>query len=283
MIVVSGGSGDLAGRTIARLVDLVGPDDVRTVSRTPEKVTQVPAVYGDFGDPASLVSAFAGADRLLLVSIGGMRPEDQVRQADAVAAAVKAGVGHVIYTSVPKAAVPGNPTPLAIYHGATERVLAESGLPFTVLRFNVWPDVLDFVGILPKALQFGELLSNAGAGRVGYVTKDDSAAVAAAVLATGAHQGETLEVTGPEALTDEQVAAALTEATGRPVRYVDVPDDELAGRLRAQGISKAFSNAWADAGVRRRDGWFDVQTDVVERLTGRPATSFVDHLRYALA
>jgi NAD(P)H dehydrogenase (quinone) len=277
MIVVSGGSGDLAGRTLTRLVELVGPDKVRTVSRTPEKVTGVPAVYGDFADPASLGPAFQGAQRLLLVSIGGMDPEDEGRQTNAVEAAVKAGVEHIVYTSIPKATDPGNPVPLAKYHGATERLIAETGVPFTMLRFNIWPDVLDHLGIVPNAIEHGRLVSNAGQGRVGYITKDDSAAVAAAVLANGSHQGETLEVTGPQALTDEEFAAVLSEVGGRPVEYVPVADDELAAQLTEMGISASFADAWARAGIQRRGGWWDLRTDVVEQATGRPPTSLLAH------
>jgi NAD(P)H dehydrogenase (quinone) len=271
MIVVSGGSGDLAGRTIRRLVELVGRDEVQTLSRTPEKITGVPAVYADFADPDSVTTALAGVDRFLLVSIGGLKPEDQARQADAVGAAVKAGVGHIVYTSFTRAGDSGNPVQIAGYHGATERVLAESGVPFTVLRFNIWPEAMSYIGIVPAALKHGIWVSNSGDGRTGYVTKADSADVAAHVLANGSHQGEILEVTGPDAVTDRDFAAMLG------VDHTPVTDDEAAERLVSMGIPQPMAGMWAEHGIQKRAGWFDARTDVVELITGRPAVSLRDY------
>jgi NAD(P)H dehydrogenase (quinone) len=271
MIVVSGGSGDLAGRAIRRLVDLVGPDEVQTLSRTPEKITTVAARYADFADPPSLTTALAGADRFLLVSIGGLKPEDQGRQADAVAAAVKAGVRHIVYTSFTRAGDSGNPVQIASYHGATERVLAESGVAFTALRFNIWPEAMRYIGIIPAALKHGRWVSNAGDGRVGYVDKDDCADVAAHVLANGSHQGEILEVTGPQSVTDRDFAALLG------VEYTPVTDEEAVQQLAAVGITQPMAGMWAEHGIQQRAGWHDAQTDVVERITGRPAVSLRDH------
>ncbi len=268
MIVVSGGSGDLASRTLRHLA---GRADVRTLSRTPDKVTLAPAAYADFDDPGSLTAALAGADRFLLVSIGGLQPGDFERQTNAVAAAAKAGVGHIVYTSLTRAGDSGNPVPLAGYHGATERVLAESGVPFTVLRFNIWPEALSVIGLVPAAREHGQWFSNSGDGRCGYVTKEDCAEVAARVLLDGSHQGEILEVTGPDAVSDQDFAAALG------VEYVPVGDDELAARLTGIGIPDRLAGLWAEAGIQQRAGWFDVRTDVVRKITGRAPVSLRDH------
>ncbi|MFI1509465.1 hypothetical protein [Streptomyces sp. NPDC020597] len=119
------------------------------------------------------------------------------------------------------------------YYGSTERLLAESRLPFTVLRFKVWVEMLNLVGVAPRAVANGVLPSNSRDGRTGHVTRDDSAAVAAAVLAEGGSQGEILEVTGPEAVTDASIAAALSESTGRRIRY-----DRAADRSAAQPLSR---------------------------------------------
>jgi NAD(P)H dehydrogenase (quinone) len=277
MIVVTGASGNLGRLTVAALLKRVDASRVRALSRTPGKLADVAALgvrtgHADLADPAALPAAFDGAERLLLISIGGLAPEHARQQADAIDAAVAAGVGHVLYTSIPRAAEPGNGGTLAGYHGATERHLAASGLPFTVLRFNIWPEMFLFSGIAQRAVATGVLPTNAGEGRVGYVTRADSAAVAAAVLAEGGSRGQTLEVTGPAALTDEGIAAALSGAGGRPVRCEPVGDAGAADALAAWGTPRPLAEAWAGGSVQRREGWFDVTTHAVERLTGQRPT-----------
>jgi NAD(P)H dehydrogenase (quinone) len=194
-----------------------------------------------------------------------------------VEAAAKAGVGHVVFTSLTRAADPGRPNPLVPDYGATERLLAESGTPFTVLRFNIWVEMLTLVGVASRAVATGVLPSNTRGGRVGHLTRDDSAATAAAVLADGGSQGEILEITGPEAVTDADIAAALTQATGRRVRHQDATDAEYPQLLVEQGIPEHFAHAWSASGITKRNGWYDITTHTVERLTGRPATPITDY------
>lgn len=85
-----------------------------------------------------------------------------------------------------------------------------------------------------------------------------------------------MEVTGPSAVTDADIATALTEATGRPVRHEPVSDQRIAEALIAQGIPEPFARPWGADGIAKRDGWFDMTTNAVQRLTGRPATSITE-------
>ncbi|MFC7386878.1 NAD(P)H-binding protein [Sphaerisporangium rhizosphaerae] len=277
MIVVSGASGNLGRRTVQHLLTRTDASRVLALSRTPDTVADlgVQTRHADFDEPDALTRALDGAERLLIISIA--TADRLPKHARAIDAAAKAGVGHVIFTSLTRAGDPGHPNPLIPDYAATERMLAGSGVPFTVLRFNIWTEMLTLVGIASRAVATGVLPSNAGSGRTGHLTRDDSAAVAAAVLAEGGCQGEFLEVTGPEAVTDADIAAALTQATGRPVRHQEVGDDEQPRRLVEQGVPEHFAHAWSASGVTKRDGWYDVTTHAVERLTGRPATSIADH------
>lgn len=156
-------------------------------------------------------------------------------------------------------------------------MLTDSGLPFTVLRFNVWIEMLTLIGVAPRAVATGVLPSNSRDGRIGHLTRADSAAVAAAVLAEASSQGEILEVTGSEAVTDTDIAASLTEATGHRVRYEDVSDAEQPQRLADQGIPQHFAHACSTADIAKRHGWYDITTHTVQRLTGEPATSVTDY------
>jgi NAD(P)H dehydrogenase (quinone) len=277
MIMISGASGNLGRRTVQHLLQHTDASRVLALSRTPDRVAElgVQSRYADFDEPDSLVRAFDGAERLLIISIG---TSDRLpKHTRAIDAAVKAGVGHAIFTSLTRAADPGNPNPLIPDYGVTERLLAESGMPFTVLRFNVWAEMLTLVGIAPRAVATGVLPSNTGPGRVGHLTRDDSAAVAAAVLANGGSQGEILEITGPQAVTAADIATALTQATGRRVRHQPTDDHEHAQALIDQGIPEPFAHAWSSSGIATRNGWFDVTTHTVQRLTGRPATPIEDY------
>ncbi|MEU2425690.1 NAD(P)H-binding protein [Streptomyces sp. NPDC007851] len=279
MIVVTGVTGQLAQLTVNHLVERVPAAEIVGTSRTPEKAAGLPVAVraADFDNPDSLVSVFDGADALLIVSLHPL-PERARLQANAINAAAKAGVAHVVYTSFSRAGEPGNPVSVVPDHRLAEQALLQSGMTFTALRFNMWPEMLLMMGTAQRAVASGRLLSNSGAGGVAYVTKDDCAATAAAVLAGGTNKGELLEVSGPSAVTDSELASVLAEVTGRPVAYEAVSDEEFAGALAADGLPDRFAQALAANGVARRNGWYETTTHAVERLTGRPATPLADFL-----
>jgi NAD(P)H dehydrogenase (quinone) len=250
------------------------------LSRTPERlaslgVTTRPA---DFNDPSSLVRAFDGAERVLLVSTDDLRPggHRQRQHAQAVESAVAAGVGQIIYTSAPRASDPANDALIIPDHAATERVLAASGVPYTILRNNLYADLL--LAIAPGAIASGVLRRNTGDGRIGYGVRADFAEVAAVLLAEGGHTNEVIELTGPTSLSGVDLAAILSEVSGRQVRYEAHTDaDEIRGLL-AHGLPKPVAEFVADLGRATRDGWFDLATTAVAEITGHPATSVLGFL-----
>ncbi|TDD77760.1 NAD(P)H-binding protein [Actinomadura rubrisoli] len=244
MLAVSGASGHLGGLILRHLLGWVDASRVVALSRTPDRVPDlgIRTRAADFAAPDGLVRALDGVERLLLVSVDAITGRAPLHAA-AIKAATKAGVGHIIYTSTTRAGDPGNPSAVAPDHHETERLLAASVPAFTSLRFNIWPETLTYMGIAQRAVAAGELPSNAGDGRVAYLTRDDSAAVAAAVLAEGGSKGELLEITGPAAVSDADLAAILAETSGRPVRHVPVA--EAAPRLTAMGTPAPPAQAWA--------------------------------------
>ncbi|WP_131741812.1 SDR family oxidoreductase [Actinomadura roseirufa] len=278
MLAVSGASGHLGGLTLHHLVQRVDASHVVALSRTPDRVPGlgVRTRTADFSDPGGLVRALDGVERLLVISVDAITGRVPLH-ANAIEAATKAGVRHVVYTSTPRAGDPGNPSAVARDHRETEGLLAESGLAFTSLRFNMWPTMLTYLGVAQRAVASGTLPSNAGDGRVGYLGKDDGAAVAATVLADGGSDGQFLEVTGPAAVSDAELAGVLADVSGRPVRHVPASGEEVVSHLAGHGVTEPFARAWAANGVVRHDGWFDVVTHTVERLTGRTATTVADH------
>ena len=273
MILVSGASGKLGRMVVEQLVKLGAASRVRALSRNPANLAGlgVETRRGDFDDPGSLASAFEGGDVLLLISTDNIvEPGARIRQhSAAINAARAAGVKHVVYTSAPSP-VPENPVPITRDHAETERLLRESGLAWTALRNNLYTDFLIDAG----AINPGGLVGNTGAGRVPYVTRDDCAAAAVAVLLDPApHAGKAYEITGPAALSRDDVAAILTEVAGRPVPKIDLDDATFRAGVIAAGIPDFLADVVVTYGIAVRDGWLDNPSTTVADLTGRPATS----------
>ena len=227
--------------------------------------------FGDFDDPSSLEAAFAGGERLLLISATEL--ERRVEQhAAAIRAAASAGVRQIVYTSVLSPGPP-NPALIAPSHHAAERALAASGLRWTVLRNSLYAEYQ--VPEAEAALASGTLTHNRGDGRVAYVSREDCAAVAVAVLTTEGHEGAVYDVTGPQAFTADELAALYGEVGGRPVRAVAVDDERfvagLAGEAGADDHLRYGAELVASLGRSIREGFLASCTDTVARLTGRPA------------
>lgn len=281
MFVVTGASGKLGRRTVEYLREHVDAARVVAATRTPDRASDlgVATRQADFDDPDGLPAAFDGAERLLLISTDVVDARGtRIRQhTNAIQAAVKAGVGHVIYTSFVRTTEPDNPAFVARDHGATEQALAESGLTYTMLRENIYADMLLLSA--PAAVAQGVLAGNEGDGAVAYVTRDDIAATAAALLAQGGHEGQALDVTGPTAVTQAEVASVLSDVTGVPVRYQPLSDEEyVANLVQHAGMPEEAARRAATFGQAARDGWLRDVSDVVERVAGRRPTSVADFL-----
>ncbi len=265
-IVITGASGQL-GRRVAELV-LEQTSDVILVTRTPETLSGLGGEVrrADFDDPASLDAAFAGGSRLLLISLPtiGARVPQHIAAIDA---ATRAGVGFIAYTSIVNPG-PENPSAVAVEHLATEEAIRASGLAWTFLRNSIYADLQPRTAA--AALATGQLVTNAGDGRTALVTREDCARVAAAVLVGDGHEGQAYDVTGPEALSADDLAAIYSEVGGKPVEVVHVDDAAYAaGLVEHAGMPQAVAEIYATFGAATRTGALSAQTDVVERLTGR--------------
>jgi NAD(P)H dehydrogenase (quinone) len=285
MIALTGASGRL-GRLVARmLIERVDAGRVVALSRTPQALAgiRVAAREVDFDHPHTLPRALDGVERLLLISTNVLSPTDRrVRQhGNAVRAAAAAGVGQVLYTSIARADDGEHPASVAADHRATEFALAEAGVPFTVLRNSPYTQLV-LMGI-ESMLAGGILLDNNGDGATSYITREDCAAVAAEVLAHGGHHDAVLEVTGPQALTQFDIAALITEFSGVPVRYEPISDEATIADLVAAGMGEPEARQFATIGTAIRNGYTSLVADTVERITGRPPTSVAEFLESRLA
>ena len=273
MIALTGASGHL-GRHVAELLLDRGARPV-LLTRDPSSLEDLAARgadvrRGDFADPAGLTQALSGVERLLLVSIDIVGPQRLALQTAAVGAARAAGVSQVLYTSLPRPDE-ANPAGVAPDHRATEEALRASGLRWTFLRNNLYADYQ--VPAVAQAIASGSLVTNAGDGRTAYVTRADCAAVAAAVLADGGHEDHVHDVTGPEAIDAEGVAAIVRELSGRPVAVVRVDDEAYAAGLAGAGLPADAAALYTSFGASAREGFADHVATTVADLTGQAPTT----------
>jgi len=280
-LLVTGASGQLGRRVVELLLEAhAGP--IVAATRTPDKLADfrargVDVRRADFDDPASLATAFAGVDRLLLISTDAVgAPGYRIKQhSAAVKAAEDAGVRHVLYTSIVHPE-PDSPVVLAADHRGTEDALEASRMGWTFLRNNLYADLQTMT--LNRALQMGQLFSAAGDGKTSYVTREDCARAAAAALASSFEGRRALDITGPEALSQADLAAIASRIAGKPLTYVPLPLETMIDNMVSAGLPRPAAEAYAsfDAGIAQ--GIFAPVSDEVEKLTGRKPIRIADFL-----
>jgi uncharacterized protein YbjT (DUF2867 family) len=281
VIAVTGATGALGRRVVPRLA---GREDValRLVVREAARAPRVPgaevaAVPGGYADGPGLTAALAGVHTLYLVSAA--EAEDRLQQhRTAVAAAAAAGVQRVVYTSF-LGADPDAVFTLARQHAATEEALAATGVRTTVLRHAMYADFVPFFAVLEDGRAV--IAAPADDGRASFVSRDDLADVAAAVLLddSPALDGAVLDVTGPEALSLDDAAAVLAEVTGRPAAYRRQTVEEAWATRRPSGHPDWEVEGWVTSYRAIAAGELSRVTDVVPMLTGHPARTVAEHLR----
>ena len=281
VIAVTGATGALGRRVVDRLADR---DDVRLrlvvrdAARAPHVAGgEVVAVPAGYADGPGLTAALAGVHTLYLVSAA--EAEDRLQQhRTAVAAAAAAGVQRVVYTSFLGAA-PDAVFTLARQHAATEEALAATGVRTTVLRHAMYADFVPFFAVLEDGQAV--IAAPADDGRASFVSRDDLADVAAAVLLddSPALDGGVLDVTGPEALSLGDAAAVLTEVTGLPAVYRRQTVEEAWATRRPSGHPDWEIEGWVTSYRAIAAGELSRVSDVVPTLTGHPARTVAEHLR----
>jgi NAD(P)H dehydrogenase (quinone) len=271
-LFVSGASGQLGRLVIEALLSKGYAGKIIAGTRDPAKLAGLKGVEvrkADFTDKAGLVQALAGVDRFLLVSTDqiGTRLAGHVT---AVEAAKEAGVKAIVYTSMPAPELPSAIT-FAHEHLGTEEAVKASGIPYTILRMNWYAENL--LGSLPGNLAAGQWYTSTAGGRVSNVTRADCAKAAAGALLKPI-ESKTYTVTGPEALTNAEIAAIASEVTGHPLQVIDVTDEQLAAGAKAAGVPEFVVDHFIVAFDRNtREGKVELVTNTVEELWGEKPES----------
>jgi NAD(P)H dehydrogenase (quinone) len=287
-IVITGASGQYGRLATDRLIAQGRAADLILITRSPGKLADRASQgcevrFGDFDQPASLGPALAGADRMLLIS--GTRVGARVVQhRAAIDAAAASGLRQLAYTSFIGIDDPANPAEVRHDHIETERLIRASGVPFTMLRDAHYADAM-IVMAGPGVMASRRWVSNAGEGREAMVWREDCVDCAVAVLTGPGHEGRSYDITGPRLQTFVEVTAIMAEVTGVPLAYIGVDDEAQYAMFDAMGIPRRPVDDLSIAGIpwnsddmvsfgrAIREGFLEICSGDVQRLTGRPARS----------
>lgn len=276
MILITGATGQLGRLLVEETLQRVPAAQLAVSVREAAKAADLAARgiavrTADYGRAETLTAAFAGVDTLMLVSGDADNATRIAQHRNAIAAAKAAGVQRIVYTSYLDHD-PASPFTFAAIHADTEQVLHDSGLAWTILRPSTYADLL--VMNAQGAIANGAYATAAPTGKTSSIARGDIARVAAAVLAGTGHEGQVYELTGPEALGADDVAAIVARLCGKLIPVVPLTPEQLAGFFREKlGMPPFLVEALVGAQAAVEQGRMAKVTDTVEQLTGRKPLS----------
>ena len=280
MIAITAATGQLGHYVIESLMKTVPASQIVAIVRNPAKAQALAAQgitvrQADYGDEAALTSALQGVEKLLLISsseVGQRAPQHR----NVINAAKAAGVKFIAYTSLLHADT--SPLGLADEHIETEKMLADSGIVYTLLR-NGWytqnyppPD--------PAPLEHGVFIGAAGDGKIASATRADYAAAAARVISEAGHEGKVYELAGDSAWTLTQLAAELTKQSGKSVTYQNLSEADFAAALKSVGLPDGLADMLADSDVGASKGGLFDNSKTLSKLIGRPTTTLAESVSH---
>ncbi|MEG2905077.1 MAG: SDR family oxidoreductase [Citrobacter sp.] len=279
MIAITGATGQLGQHVIETLLKTVPASQIVAIVRNPAKATAlsqqgITVRQADYSDEAAFTTALQGIDKLLLISsseVGQRAPQHR----NVINAAKAAHVKFIAYTSLLHA--DRSPLGLADEHVATEKMLAQSGIAYALLR-NGWYTE-NYLASAPAALEHGVFIGAAGEGKIASATRADYAAAAARVISEDGHAGKIYELAGDAGWTLSQLAAELAKQSGKKVVYQNLSEADFAAALKGVGLPAGLADMLADSDVgASKDGLFD-DSHTLSKLIGRPTTSLADSVK----
>ncbi|MEK3880674.1 SDR family oxidoreductase [Paenibacillus sp. FSL M7-0420] len=282
-IALTGATGKFGSIVAETLLKTVPAGNIVASVRNPEKAEALKARgvdvrHGDFDQPETLDTAFAGVERLLIVSADGDN-DTRIRQHKAaVDAAVRAGVGFIVYTSVGDA--DNSSLFLAPVHRATEEFIRESGIPYAFLRNNWYLE--NEVGSIQAVKAGAPWLTSAEDGKVGWALRSDYAEAAAAVLVGESRESVIYELSGTP-LTQAELAAVVGEVLGQEVAVQQVDDTAYAKIMAGAGVPEAALPIVVAIQAAIRDGALNIESGDLVKLLNRPLTPLSEGVRALLA
>ncbi|QDX94125.1 SDR family oxidoreductase [Brevibacillus laterosporus] len=271
-ILVTGATGKLGSKVVEALLKNVPASELAVSVRNPEKAEGLRALgvevrHGDFDQPKTLDSAFSGIDRLLIISTFGDHETIMRHHTNAVAAAQRAQVKFIAYTSVTNASE--SKFFLASSHRAREEAILKTGIPYSFLRNNWYFE--NEIGGIQGAMAGAPWVTSAGKGKVGWVLRQDLAEAASKVLTGKGHENTIYELSG-KLMTQEELVSALGDVLGKEVHVQQVDDATYADIMKDAGVPEAYIPMLVNTQKGIRDGGLEIKSNDLEKLLGRPAT-----------
>ena len=279
MIAITGATGQLGQHVIDHLLKTVSASQIVAIVRNPAKADAlskqgITVRQADYSDEAAFTTALQGIDKLLLISsseVGQRAPQHR----NVINAAKAAHVKFIAYTSLLHA--DRSPLGLADEHVATEKMLAESGIAYALLR-NGWYTE-NYLASAPAALEHGVFIGAAGEGKIASATRADYAAAAARVISEDGHAGKIYELAGDAGWTLSQLAAELAKQSGKKVVYQNLSEADFAAALKGVGLPAGLADMLADSDVGASKGGLFDDSHTLSKLIGRPTTSLADSVK----
>jgi uncharacterized protein YbjT (DUF2867 family) len=281
MICVTGATGTLSSEVIRQLEWQKAPFRAAYFSDNAAEIARgrgTDAATSDYNQPATLRAAFQGCDRLFL--LGPNAPNQTELELNAVDAAKATGVRHIVKQSVMGAAEEAYS--LAVLHRPVERAIEASGMAWTFLRPNSFmQNTVTFMA--PTIKSEGVFYSASGEARISHVDVRDIAAVAVNSLTSPGHEGKVYTLSGPEALTYDEMADKLSKVLGRVIRHISLPPADLKAGMLAEGIPEGIADRMLDLERYFRENRASGITDDFRQLTGRPPKPFAQYVKETAA
>lgn len=281
-LFITGASGNLGRQTVEFLL-ASGKGNIIAGSRDPEKISDLVAKGAearavDFNKPETLATAFAGVDRLLLISTDAIDQPGRrlIQHTAAINAAITAGVKHIIYTSATNAS-PHSASIALKDHYETEQALIASGLSHTILRNTLYVDNL--LMSLPQILSSGQWFHAAAGGKIAMVTREDCARASAAALESDFIGKRIIEISGAELLDHEETAAIISDLSGKPITAIAIDEADLTQALVSAGLPDIFARLLSTFDTAQAKGEFNVLTSAVRELTGKEPVPVKEFLK----
>ncbi|MEM5309270.1 SDR family oxidoreductase [Enterobacter ludwigii] len=282
MIAITGATGQLGQLVIEQLLNTVPANQIVAIVRNPAKAEAlrqqgITVRQGDYADESKMTSALKGVDKLLLISSSEVGQRATQHQ-NVINAARAAGVKFIAYTSLLHA--DKSPLGLHVEHVATEKALAESGIPYALLR-NGWYTE-NYLASAPPALEHGVFIGAAGEGKIASATRADYAAAAAKVISGDGHAGNVYELAGDHAWTLSELAAELSKQSGKNVAYQNMSEADFAAALKGVGLPAGLAEMLADSDVGASKGGLFDDSHTLSKLIGRPTTPLSESIKAIL-
>ncbi|KAA6099036.1 MULTISPECIES: SDR family oxidoreductase [unclassified Pantoea] len=283
MIAITGATGQLGRLVINALLKKVPASEIIAVVRSPEKAQDLQALgvalrTADYNQPQTLHSAFAGVQKVLLISSSEVGQREAQHRA-VIDAAKAAGVSFIAYTSLLHADT--SPLGLGVEHRATEALLQASGIPYALLR-NGWYSE-NYAASIAPALAHHAFIGAAGDGRIASAAREDYAAAAAEVISRDDQAGKVYELAGDDSYTLAEFSAEIARQSGEQVEYVNLPPAEFSAALIGAGLPAPLAELLADSDAGAAQGALFDDSHTLSKLIGRPTTPFAAVIKATLA